>query len=239
MNHQKKISRRVFALGMASAGVCDAASPLINLSEKHSSLVDFSNKGELFSKEYDGSLLGETSWYYDPEPDLRRYDVSKQSTTSQKKYKPKRNFELIMTNANTGEQIIEQLRVDTFNYGINYNKLDHFLRDWRENKTIKMNKRVVDILLQISERSLGDNTSLAVRITSGYRTRKTNSYLRRFSKNVAENSLHIKGQAIDFTIDNLPHKKLNNIAKEHAFGGLGVYDNFIHIDSGPFRRWNS
>jgi uncharacterized protein YcbK (DUF882 family) len=239
MNHQKKISRRVFALGMASAGVCDAASPLINLSKKNSSLVNFSNKGELFPKEYDGSLLGETSWYYDPEPDLRRYDVSKQSTTSQKKYKPKRNFELIMTNANTGEQIIEQLRVDTFNYGINYNKLDHFLRDWRENKTIKMNKRVVDILLQISERSLGDNTSLAVRITSGYRTRKTNSYLRRVSKNVAENSLHIKGQAIDFTIDNLPHKKLNNIAKEHAFGGLGVYDNFIHIDSGPFRRWNS
>ena len=239
MNHQKKISRRVFALGMASAGVCDAASPLINLSKKNSSLVNFSNKGELFPKEYDGSLLGETSWYYDPEPELRRYDVSKQSTTSQKKYKPKRNFELIMTNANTGEQIIEQLRVDTFNYGINYNKLDHFLRDWRENKTIKMNKRVVDILLQISERSLGDNTSLAVRITSGYRTRKTNSYLRRFSKNVAENSLHIKGQAIDFTIDNLPHKKLNNIAKEHAFGGLGVYDNFIHIDSGPFRRWNS
>lgn len=239
MNHQKKISRRVFALGMASAGVCDAASPLINLSKKHSSLVDFSNKGELFPKEYDGSLLGETSWYYDPEPELRRYDVSKQSTTSQKKYKPKRNFELIMTNANTGEQIIEQLRVDTFSYGINYNKLDHFLRDWRENKTIKMSKRVVDILLQISERSLGDNTSLVVRITSGYRTRKTNSYLRSFSKNVAENSLHIKGQAIDFTIDNLPHKKLNNIAKEHAFGGLGVYDNFIHIDSGPFRRWNS
>ena len=58
-------------------------------------------------------------------------------------------------------------------------------------------------------------------------------------KNVAKNSLHIKGQAIDFAIDNLPHKKLNNIAKEHAFGGLGVYDNFIHIDSGPFRRWNS
>lgn len=239
MNYQKKISRRIFVLGLASAGVCDAASPLINLSKKHSSLVDFSNKGELFPNEYDGSLLGETSFYYDPEPELGRYDVSKQKLAPQKRYKPKRNFKLILMNANTGEKIVKRLRVDTFDYGINYNKLDYFLRDWRENKTIKMNKWVVDILLRISERSLGDNNSLAVRITSGYRTKKTNSYLRRFSKNVAKNSLHMKGQAIDFAIDNLPHKKLNNIAKEHAFGGLGVYDNFIHIDSGPFRRWNS
>ena len=33
--------------------------------------------------------------------------------------------------------------------------------------------------------------------------------------------------------------KLNNIAKEHAVGGLGVYKNFVHIASGPLRRWSS
>ena len=239
MINKNKISRRIFAFGMASAGICDAATPLINLNKKHSSLVDLSSKGDLVRNDYDGSFLENSNLYFDPEPELINYNLFEKNFSPRSEYSPKRDFELTLTNANTGEKILKHVKKNKLDNGINYNKLDYFLRDWRENKTIKMNKRVVDILLRISERSLGDNNSLAVRITSGYRTRKTNSYLRRFSKNVAKNSLHIKGQAIDFAIDNLPHKKLNNIAKEHAFGGLGVYDNFIHIDSGPFRRWNS
>ena len=78
-----------------------------------------------------------------------------------------------------------------------------------------------------------------MQITSGYRTKKTNSYLRKLSKNVAKNSLHMKGQAIDFAILGVAEKKLKYIAKEHAIGGLGLYNNFMHIDSGPFRRWVS
>ena len=46
-------------------------------------------------------------------------------------------------------------------------------------------------------------------------------------------------QAIDFAIQGVAEKQLKNIAKEHAIGGLGLYNNFMHIDSGPFRRWVS
>ena len=99
--------------------------------------------------------------------------------------------------------------------------------------------KVLDILFKISERSLGSSDSLTVDITSGYRTKKTNSYLRTVSKNVAKNSLHMKGKAIDFSISGVSNGKLNNIAKDYAVGGLGVYKNFVHIDSGPFRRWSS
>ena len=56
---------------------------------------------------------------------------------------------------------------------------------------------------------------------------------------MAKNSLHMKGKAIDFSIAGVSNGKLNNIAKDHAVGGLGVYKNFVHIDSGPFRRWSS
>lgn len=239
MHNQIKISRRVFALGMASAGVCDAATPLINLNKKHSSLVDLSNRGQLFGNDDNGPFLEKNSLYFDPEPELKKFDLIENNVTPGIKYRPMRDFELTLTNANTGEKLVKAIRVETFNHGINYTELDYFLRDWRENKIIRMNKQVVDIFLQISEKALGNNNALAAQITSGYRTNKTNSYLRKLSRNVAKNSLHIKGQAIDFTIDNIPRAQLKNIAKEHAFGGLGVYDNFIHIDSGPFRRWRS
>ena len=233
------MSRRIFAFGMASAGICDAATPLINLNNKHSSLVDLSNKGELIRNGYDGSLIEKNNLYFDPEPELINYNLFEKNFSPSSEYSPKRDFKLTLTNANTGEKIFKQVKKNKLDNGINYKKLDYFLRDWRENKLIRMNNKVVDILLKISEMALGDNNTVVVRITSGYRTDKTNAYLRKLSRNVAKNSLHIKGQAIDFTIDNISHVKLKNIAKEYAIGGLGIYDNFIHIDSGPFRRWHS
>ena len=239
MNNKNKMSRRIFAFGMASAGICDAATPLINLNNKHSSLVDLSNKGELIRNGYDGSLIEKNNLYFDPEPELINYNLFEKNFSPSSEYSPKRDFKLTLTNANTGEKIFKQVKKNKLDNGINYKKLDYFLRDWRENKLIRMNNKVVDILLKISEMALGDNNTVVVRITSGYRTDKTNAYLRKLSRNVAKNSLHIKGQAIDFTIDNISQVKLKNIAKEYAIGGLGIYDNFIHIDSGPFRRWRS
>ena len=47
MQNQIKISRRVFAFGIVSAGICDAATPLINLNKKHSSLIDLSSRGQM------------------------------------------------------------------------------------------------------------------------------------------------------------------------------------------------
>ena len=102
-----------------------------------------------------------------------------------------------------------------------------------------MNRQVIDILFKISEESLGSGNSLTVDITSGYRTKKPTHIYVRLAKNVAKNSLHMKGKAIDFSIAGVSNGKLNNIAKEHAVGGLGVYKNFVHIDSGPLRRWST
>ncbi len=239
MVNNKKLSRRIFAVGILSTGMCKAAAPLINLNQKSPSLVDFSNKGQLFRNNYEEFFLDEKSLYNDPEPDLVKYNPSKSNLYRGSSYEPKRDFTLILTNVNTNEKIVKHIKASTFSTGINYRKMDYFLRDWRENKAIKMNKQVIDILFEISEKALGGNKAVAVQITSGYRTSKTNSYLRRLSKKVAKNSLHMHGQAIDFAIDNISHHALKNIATEHAFGGLGVYENFIHVDSGPYRRWSS
>tara|TARA_Y100000385_G_C12945261_1_gene573019 strand:- start:281 stop:997 length:717 start_codon:yes stop_codon:yes gene_type:complete len=238
MVNQKKLSRRIFAAGILSTGICQAAAPLINLSQKPA-LVDFSNKGNLFRNDYKGFVLDEKGFYNDPEPDLIKYDPDKNNFNHSLSYKPKRDFELVLFNANTNEEIVKKIKSSPFYNGIDYKQLDYFFRDWRENTSVKMNRQVIDILLQICESALGVNEALTVQITSGYRTRKTNSYLRSLSKNVAKNSLHMYGQAIDFNIENIPYRALKRIAEEQAYGGLGVYDNFIHVDSGPFRRWSS
>ena len=63
MHNQNKISRRVFALGIVSAGICDAATPLINLNKKHSSLIDLSSRGQIFRNDDNGPFLEKNSLY--------------------------------------------------------------------------------------------------------------------------------------------------------------------------------
>ena len=117
--------------------------------------------------------------------------------------------------------------------------LDYFFRDWRENKTIKMDRGVIKNFLKVCESLLGSDRELQVDITSGYRTRKTNEKLRRNSYNVAKNSMHLVGRAIDFRIRNRSISTLEKAAEELTPGGLGIYSGFIHIDTGPYRRWKS
>lgn len=239
MINKNKISRRSFMLGLAVAGASEAATPLINLDQKQPSLINFSRSKGFFDDVHNSSFLNERGLYFDPEPELTDYENKTFSIKHKLPYRPKRDFDLVLVNSNTSEKTIQKIRQNSFDHGMNYNKFDHFLRDWRENKTIQMNRRVIDILLEISEKALNSKSEVTIHITSGYRTKKTNAYLRRLSKGVARNSLHMKGQAIDFAILDMSSDNLKNVAKEYAVGGLGVYDNFIHIDSGPYRRWAS
>ena len=144
---------------------------------------------------------------------------------------------LFVGNINNNEKLSHM--VTRFDSGIGYynSRLDHFFRDWRENKSIPMDSEVLKNLFSICEEVLGRNATINVQITSGYRTQKTNEKLRVRSKNVAKNSFHIAGKAIDFAIKEVSQKKLRSAAKNICSGGLGFYPGFIHIDSGPVRRW--
>ena len=239
MIYLNKISRRSFVLGLTVAGASKAATPLINLDQKQPSLINFSKNRDFFRNFDDDLFFDSKGLYFDPEPELPVEPENNFNIIQKFQYTPKRNFNLKLVNSNTGEIVLKKIRMASLNYGIKYADLDYFFRDWRENKIIQMNRQVIDILFKISEESLGSRNSLTVDINSGYRTEKTNSYLRKVSKNVAKNSLHMKGKAIDFSIAGVSNGKLNNIAKEHAVGGLGVYKNFVHIDSGPLRRWST
>lgn len=114
-------------------------------------------------------------------------------------------------------------------------RINHICRDFRRNEVANMDRRLFDAIAQIQE-GLGHKGQ--VRIISGYRSPETNKALQK-TGGVAKKSYHMKGQAIDFNLEGVPLSKVRNAALELRLGGVGYYpkSGFVHIDTGPVRRW--
>jgi hypothetical protein len=69
-------------------------------------------------------------------------------------------------------------------------------------------------------------------INSGYRNP---SYNHKVGGKI--NSLHVKGRAFDISLQYHPHRKLFQYGKKAGFTGFGLYDSFIHMDTGLSRTW--
>lgn len=115
-------------------------------------------------------------------------------------------------------------------------EINHFMRDWRTDDTVKMDLRTVDIMA--AAHSLMD-VSEPYMLLSGYRSAKTNAMLRSNSSGVARNSLHMKGQAADLRLKSRSVGQMAKAAEACASGGVGRYSrsNFVHMDCGPVRHW--
>jgi len=119
-------------------------------------------------------------------------------------------------------------------------KINHFLRDWRRNESIKMDPETVDLMWELHA-DLG--STRPVHIISGYRSPKTNAFLKRIGRNVARKSQHMVGRAIDLYFPDVPTIKIRNSALVRQIGGVGYYrssggpSGFVHIDSGKVRHW--
>jgi uncharacterized protein YcbK (DUF882 family) len=77
-------------------------------------------------------------------------------------------------------------------------------------------------------------------VVSGYRAPKYNLMLRKKGREVARNSQHTLGSAIDFRLPGVPVRRLHAWARGQGLGGVGLYpaSGFIHMDTGPVRYWN-
>lgn len=113
---------------------------------------------------------------------------------------------------------------------------NYILRDWREDLVKPIDPRTLDIMAA-THRLL--ESSEPFHIISGYRCPKTNAMLASRSHAVASNSYHIKGMAVDLSIDNRTVWQVANAAKSLGGGGVGMYSrsNFTHVDCGPVRDW--
>ncbi len=149
---------------------------------------------------------------------------------------PAQSRTIAMNNIHTGEQL-ESCYFDGREYiSSELIRLDEICRDYRREEVHPMDKRLFDQLSKI-QNLLGVETE--VMMISGYRSPVTNAALRAKSSGVAKKSYHMTGQALDFNLEGVSLAKVRDAAAELKMGGVGYYprSNFIHIDTGPVRRW--
>ena len=118
-------------------------------------------------------------------------------------------------------------------------KINYLLRDWRRSEVIRIDPKTIDLMWELHA-DLG--STRPVHIICGYRSPKTNSFLKRIGRNVAKKSQHMVGKAIDLYFPDVPTEKLRNSALVRQVGGVGYYrssgpSGFVHIDSGNVRMW--
>jgi uncharacterized protein YcbK (DUF882 family) len=114
--------------------------------------------------------------------------------------------------------------------------VDHFLRDHFTNKQTAMDPHLVPIVLAAAASFHVDT----VYVVSGFRHPKFNLMLRKKGHQVARDSQHTHGNAIDFYLPNVTTLQLHAWAKAQRLGGVGLYlqSGFVHMDVGPIRYWS-
>jgi uncharacterized protein YcbK (DUF882 family) len=113
--------------------------------------------------------------------------------------------------------------------------IDRFLRDHFTNKPAAMEPRLVDMMLAAAASFHSD----VVEVVSGFRHPKYNLILRKKGHQVARDSQHTHGNAIDFFIPQVTALVLEAWARAQKLGGVGYYpeSGFVHMDTGPVRYW--
>lgn len=113
---------------------------------------------------------------------------------------------------------------------------DHFLRDHYTNEATQMDRRLVPIVVAAALHFKIDT----VHIVSSYRHPKFNLILRKKGHQVARDSQHTHGNAIDFFLATVTTQQLHAWAKAQHRGGVGIYlqSGFVHMDTGPIRFWS-
>lgn len=143
-----------------------------------------------------------------------------------------------MINHHTGERFD-----DVYHDGQRYlldalERLDWFLRDHHADTAFIMDMDTVDLVWRLQQyyvRARGHRPW--VNVHSAYRTPETNRSL--VSEGAALNSYHMRGQAIDVSVQGYGMHILANFAQAVQTGGLGLYwrSDFVHLDTGPRRLW--
>lgn len=117
-------------------------------------------------------------------------------------------------------------------------QMNWYFRDWRNDKQIRMDPQLFDILWEVSQETRGTS---AIHVLSSYRSPETNTMLRSRSRGVAKFSQHTMGKAMDFYIPGVALADLRAAGLRLQRGGVGFYPTsgspFVHMDTGSVRHW--
>ena len=114
--------------------------------------------------------------------------------------------------------------------------VNRFLRDHFTNEPAPMEPKLIQLVVAAATKFRSD-TAIVV---SAFRHPKYNLVLRKKGRQVARDSQHTHGNAVDFYIPRIPTLVLHTWAKEQAAGGVGLYleSGFVHMDTGSVRYWS-
>jgi uncharacterized protein YcbK (DUF882 family) len=118
-------------------------------------------------------------------------------------------------------------------------KINYLFRDRHAHVVGDIDPELIDYLVDVRTR-FNLPSSVTFEILNGYRTRETNAMMSRNNKNVAIESLHIHGWAVDFRIPGVDGRAICEVAKTMQRGGVAFYpkDNHVHVDLGNIRTWH-
>jgi len=147
---------------------------------------------------------------------------------------PKRN--LFLFNTHTGEKLDVCYYVRGRYQPEALEEINNIFRDYRTGEIRPIRKELLNLLHSISKKL---DRPTRFHIISGYRSPETNAELRKKSKYVAKNSLHIQGEAVDIRIPDYDTRWLRKVCVTLNAGGVGYYrkSDFVHVDVGPVRHW--
>jgi hypothetical protein len=112
---------------------------------------------------------------------------------------------------------------------------EQLARDHYTNQAARMDGRLFQTVLRAAQRF----HARYVEIVSGFRAPKYQLLLRKKGHEVARESQHPLGQAVDFRIPSVQTTQLLRFVKSLHLGGVGYYpeSKFVHADVGRVRFW--
>jgi uncharacterized protein YcbK (DUF882 family) len=143
---------------------------------------------------------------------------------------------LTLEHTHTGERLAITYAVGDDYVPASLKKVNEFLRDHYTGTIGRMDPELLDLLYDIKQEC---GVEEPFQVISGYRCPATNRKLRKRSRGVARNSLHMEGRAIDIRIPELKLADLKDAARDLKRGGVGFYPKrgFVHVDTGDVRFW--
>jgi uncharacterized protein YcbK (DUF882 family) len=114
-------------------------------------------------------------------------------------------------------------------------EFDELVRCHYTNQAIAMDQRLLQTILRAAVKF---RTSY-IEIVSGFRAPKYQLMLRKKGHEVARDSEHPRGHAVDFRIPEVPTRTLLRFVRSLRLGGVGYYPDsrFVHADVGRVRFW--
>ena len=115
-------------------------------------------------------------------------------------------------------------------------RISLIMRDHRTSEIKPVDPALLDLLHRVTKTL---HPACVISIVSGYRSPQTNAALRKTTRGVARNSLHMQGRAIDIRISGCRTAHLRRMAIDLKCGGVGYYpeSDFVHLDTGPYKVW--